>query len=362
MAKHRGAWDRGDSFDDQYNRSQQRAASKKQAGRGPYSADKWLAGAGEIRPADRRGGGGGNNNEGCGKATVAFLAILSGIAFLLGPAAGEAHSADTFPSQDACQVTNNNTPSGDCGPFKQLWRESFNSEQVAVGKFSNCAGDFDHRCEGLAGTRYYDTVGAYPNGWPDTAASGADGNQGPVPGYYRPQSTISVIKQSNDDGQLRVKMTSNGTVNKVAAVVPRKCMNLRYGKFTERFVVRQLTPGFKMAHLRYRDGGEVDYPEAGQTFAGDPVSVFTHGFAEDSKDVAANASWLSWHTYSTEIVPGQLRFYLDGKLVKTVTGDYPEPADWVLQNESALGDVAGAAPGSGVTIDTTWLTCYKDQP
>ena len=99
MAKHRGAWDKGDSFDDQYNRSQQRAARKKLAGRGPYSADTWLAGAGEIRPADRRGGGGGNNNEGCGKATVAFLAILGGIAFLLGPAAGEVESAPASPAR-----------------------------------------------------------------------------------------------------------------------------------------------------------------------------------------------------------------------------------------------------------------------
>lgn len=273
-----------------------------------------------------------------------------------------ADAADTFPSQDACHVTNNNTPSGNCGPFVQLWKENFNGANVATGKFSNCAGDGNHRCEGLAGTRYYDTVGAYPSGWPDTAASGADGNNGPLPGYYRPESTVSVITQaSNGDGQLRVKMTSDGVSNKVAAVVPRKCMNLRYGKFTERFVVRTRTPGFKMAHLRYTPN-EVDYPEAGQTFASDPISVFTHGFANSSADVAPNSAWTSWHTYSTEIVPGQLRFYLDGKLVRTVNADFPEAADWILQNESALGDVAGAAAGSSVTIDTTFLTCYKYQP
>lgn len=290
------------------------------------------------------------------------VAMLTVSALLLGVAvANKSSAADTFPSQDACHVTNNNTPSGNCGPFVQLWKENFNGANVAVGKFSSCAGDGNHRCEGLAGTRYYDTVGAYPSGWPDTAASGADGNNGPLPGYYRPESTVSVITQPNADGQLRVKMTSDGVRNKVAAVVPRKCMNLRYGKFTERFVVRTRTAGFKMAHLRYTPN-EVDYPEAGQTFAADPISVFTHGFASSSADVAPNSAWTSWHTYSTEIVPGQLRFYLDGKLVKTVNADFPDSADWILQNESALGDVAGAAAGSSVTIDTTFLTCYKYQP
>jgi hypothetical protein len=253
----------------------------------------------------------------------------------------EARAADTFPSQDACHVTNNNTPSGNCGPFVQLWKENFNGANVATGKFS-------------------DTVGAYPSGWPDTAASGADGNNGPLPGYYRPESTMSVITQSNGDGQLRVKMNSDGVSNKVAAVVPRKCMNLRYGKFTERFVVRTRTPGFKLAHLRYTPN-EVDYPEAGGSFA-DPIYEYTHGFASSAAEAAPATAWTSWHTYSTEIVPGQIRFYFDGKLFKTLNADFPEAADWILQNESALGDAVGAAPGSSVTIDTTFATCYKYQP
>jgi hypothetical protein len=273
-----------------------------------------------------------------------------------------APAADTFPSQDACHVTDNSTPRGDCGPFKQVYAEDFGAVQVPVGAFSSCAGDGDHRCEGLrtAYPRYYSTLGAYPDGWPDTAASGADGNNGPVPGYYRPQSTMSVIKQSNGDGQMRVRMyrPAAGGSNRVAAPVPLKCMNLRYGKFSERLVVRTRTPGFKMAHLRYTPH-EVDYPEAGSTFASDPVMEFTHGFASSSAVAAPSSAWTSWHTYSTEIVPGKIRFYFDGKLFKTVNADFPQAADWILQNESALGDVAGAAPGSSVTIDTTWIACYR---
>jgi hypothetical protein len=293
--------------------------------------------------------------------SLSFLLAAGFGAALMLPAQPEA--AGATPSEDACRVVDNNTPSGNCGHFVQLWRESFNSQTAPVGKFARCAGDGNFRCAGLSGTRYYDTLGAYPTGWPDTAGSGADGNSGPVPGTYHPERTVSVYKASNGDGQMRVKMfrPSTGGDNNVAAVVPRKCMNLRYGKFTERFVVRTRTAGFKMAHLRYTPN-EVDYPEAGETFATDPVSVFTHGFKEDGKDVAPNSFWTGWHTYSTEIEPGQLRFYFDGVLVKTVRADFPDSADWILQNESALGRVAGAKLGSSVTIDTTWLTCYKYQP
>jgi hypothetical protein len=153
---------------------------------------------------------------------------------------------------------------------------------------------------------------------------------------------------------------SAGGDNHVAAVVPRRCMDLRYGKFTERLVVRSLVNGYKMAHLRYTPN-EVDYPEAGGNFHSDPVSLFTHKFNETGADVASNSAWTSFHTYSTEIVPDKIRFYFDGKLVKTVNADFPDHADWVLQNESALAG-GYAAKGSSIKIDTTWVTCYAYQP
>lgn len=285
-------------------------------------------------------------------AAVAALALAC-----LVPSAGTATAADTFPSQDACKVTDNNAPSGDCGAFTQVYRENFNAVQAPVGAFSGCV-DGSFACSGLKAKypAYYAGLGAYPSGWPDTAASGADGNNGPVPGYYRPEKTVSTVKPGTD-GMLRVRMTSNGSSNAVAAVVPRKC-TFRYGKFTERTIVRTATPGFKMAHLRYSPD-EVDYPEAGGTFDGDTVSAYTHGFKESNTTVAPNSAWTSWHTYSTEIVPGHVRFYFDGKLVRDIAATYPRSTEWVLQNESALGNVKGAAAGSSVSIDTTWLTCYK---
>lgn len=281
------------------------------------------------------------------RALTAFVAV--GALLLTGSAA----SAAPGP---------NDMPRGDLPGWKQIYAENFNDVQVPVGAFSGCAGDGDHRCAGLksAYPRYYSTLGAYPNGWEDTATSGNDDNGGRTfGGYYRPQDTMSVIKQSNGDGQMRVRMwrpAAGGAVHS-SAPVPLKCMNLRYGRFSERFVVRTATPGYKMAHLHYSPD-EIDYPEAGGNFASDPVSIFTHGFTEYGKDVAPNSAWESWHTYTQDITPSGVKAYLDGKLVATVPGNYPRPTPWVLQNESALAG-SYAAKGSSVTIDTTWLTCYS---
>jgi len=289
------------------------------------------------------------------KRTLAVAGAL-GLACLV-PSA-PAHAADVFPSQDACHAKDNAMPKGNCGVFTQVYAENFNAQTVPVGAFNSCAGDGDYRCAGLKSSypRYYSTLGAYPSGWPDTAGNGADGNSGPVPGTYRPEKTVSVVKVGTD-GMLRVKMTYSGGRNSVAVVVPTKC-NFRYGKVTERLIVRgPLSDRFKMAHLRYTPD-EIDYPEAGGQFGSDPVSAFTHGFAESGADAAPNSAWTSGHTYSTEIVPGKVRFYFDGRLFKTVSADYPRSAYWVLQNESALGIDSVSGPTSQ-TIDTSWITCYK---
>lgn len=276
--------------------------------------------------------------------------------------AGPAHAADVFPSQDACHARNNSAPAGNCGPFTLVMKENFNAVQVPAGAFSGCV-DGSFACSGLKSKypTYYAELGAYPTGWPDTAGNGADGNSGPVPGEYHPEKAVSVIKDASGDGQMRVHMTSTGSLNSVAAVVPRKC-TFRYGKFTERTRVSSLARRFKMAHLHYAPE-EIDYPEAGGSFGQDPISEFTHGFNESGADAAGNSSWTSWHTFSQEVVPNHVRFYIDGKLFKTVNADYPKTTEWVLQNESALGVsesyVSGAA--KSVDIDTSWIACYVYQ-
>ena len=135
-----------------------------------------------------------------------ITALVTSMALFLAPA-GTAGAANVFPSQDACHVTDNNTPVGNCGPFHQLYRDSFNPggvvASVPLGAFSSCGGDGDYQCTGLKAKygHYYSTLGAYPNGWPDTATSGADNNGGQdFGGYYRPQDTISVTSSSTGDG------------------------------------------------------------------------------------------------------------------------------------------------------------------
>lgn len=288
------------------------------------------------------------------RALMAMLAVGALLLVLAAPAP----AADTFPAQDACHTVNNSAPSGNCGAFTQVYRETFNASAVPVGAFSGCV-DGSFACSGLK-TKYpalYAGLGAYPSGWPDTAGSGADGNSGPVPGEYHPEKTVSVQKVT--DGMLRVHMTSTGSSNNVAALVPRKC-TFRYGKFTERTRISSLARRFKMAHLHYSPK-EIDYPEAGGSFGQDPISEFTHGFAESGADAAPNSAWDEWHTYSQEIVPGQVRFYFDGRLFKTVKADYPDTTEWVLQNESALGVSRAYVKGqpTSVNVDTTWLTCYR---
>src|SRR5574337_265782 len=117
-------------------------------------------------------------------AVAAAAAAALGIALAV---PSPAHAADTFPSQDACHVTNNNAPSGNCGSFTQVYRENFNAQQVPVGTFKSCAGDGDFKCAGAAGTRYYTALGAYPRGWYDTAnpKNHSNGNDRTFGGEYR---------------------------------------------------------------------------------------------------------------------------------------------------------------------------------
>lgn len=290
------------------------------------------------------------------------FAVATAITGAMGLAYAGLVPAEAATYDDVCvnKSAPKSAPKGNCGAFTQVYRETFNTS-VPLGTFKNCGGDWDYKCEGARGTRYYDTLGAYPNGWPDTATSGADGNGGrSFGGYYRPQDTMSVIRSlDGKDGKLRVHMwrpASGGSVHS-AAPVPTKCMNIRYGKFTERTAVWSPTNGYKMAHLHYTPD-EIDYPEAGGNFATDPIYAYTHGFASSSTYVAPQSAWKTYHTFSTEILPGKVKIYYDNKLIRTINGDYPEETPWVLQNEAALAG-GYAQPGSYSNIDTTWITCYK---
>lgn len=244
-------------------------------------------------------------------------------------------------------------PVGNITGWKQIFADDFTGT-VPVGAFSDCNHNTDTPqayCSGLKNyASYYKNWWAYPNTWPDTAKSGADGNGGaPFGGTYHPEDTVSV-----SSGALHVKMyrPAKGGDNHVAALVPRACMDREYGRYVERFKVVHADPGFKSAHLFYQSGYEMDYPENDY---GTTISAYTHP-GENNFDTGAK--WTTWHTTAIEWTASSVKYYMDGKLVGTATKNIPHiKMSWVLQNESSImGPYAKA--GASAQLDTDWVACY----
>ncbi|WP_238783004.1 glycoside hydrolase family 16 protein [Streptomyces monomycini] len=271
------------------------------------------------------------------------------------------HASQTTPSEDACHTVTTNVPRGDCGSFRQTFAENFNGDTVPLGAFSDCdhqAGQPEAFCDGLRG-KYRADWWAYPTGWSDTAASGADGNDGrSVGGRYHPEDTVSVGPAADGDGRMRIRMwrpPDGGPVH-AAAIVPKAAMHQAYGKFSARLRVTRAAPGYKSAWLHHGDGCEIDYPEQNWT---DTLAAFHHPCTGEDQDAfPTEARWTAWHTVSLEWTPEAVRFYLDGRLIGRSTDGVPtQPLTWVLQNESAL-DGPYAAPGSSAELQITWVTVY----
>jgi hypothetical protein len=242
-------------------------------------------------------------------------------------------------------------PRGNTGRFRQVFATGFDGG-VPLGGFSDCGHNAETRaayCGGLTG-RWRTDWWAYPSGWPDTAKSGADGNRGaPFGGTYEPQDTVWV---SGGAMHIRMFRPPTGGDNHVAAVVPKACMNMRYGKYSERFRVVRYAPGFKSAHLFYQGGFEIDYPENDW---GSTISAYTH---PGEASFGTSAKWSSWHTTSIEWTPGSIRFLLDGAVIGTTTTQVSDmPMSWILQNESSIQGPY-AAPGAVAQMDIGWVACY----
>lgn len=71
--------------------------------------------------------------------------------------------------------------------------------------------------------------------------------------------------------------------------------------------------------------GEIDFPES--NFEDSPM-LHQHSMTPGKEDLATSvstrASWRDWHTYAVEWIPGKsVKYYLDDKLLTTVTRDVP---------------------------------------
>ncbi len=259
------------------------------------------------------------------------------------------------------------SPSGQCVPqgnipgWTQVYATNFPGT-VPVGAFSGCTNTDDTAatayCTGLKPYgSYFNDWWAYPSGWPDTAEECIEGTDScpepstkiPIGGEYHPEEAVSV---SNSEMHIDMYRPSSGT-NVVATVVPRQCMYMKYGRYTERFEVSQADPGFKSAHLFYDGGFEIDYPEADY---GSTINAFTH---PGGASFPTNANWDTWHTTVIEWTASSIKFYMDGSLIGTTTNDIPNiPMSWILQNESSI-EGPYASPGAKANLNIAWVACYK---
>lgn len=260
----------------------------------------------------------------------------------------------TPPPSGSGSVSGQAMPVGDMPGWKQIFADDF-TMAVSVGAFSDCNHSSDTPqayCGGLAPYgNYKKQWWAYPNGWNDTAKSGADGNGGaPFGGVYHPEDTVSV-----SDGAMHIKMfrPAAGGDNHVAAVVPIACMQHKYGRYTERFKVVRADPGFKSAHLFYTGGYEIDYPENDY---GTTISAYTH---PGGANFSSKVGWMDWHTTVIEWTASSVAFYMDGKLIGTTTAKVPNiTMSWILQNESSIMGPY-ASPGASAQLDIDWVACYS---
>jgi beta-glucanase (GH16 family) len=129
-------------------------------------------------------------------------------------------------------------------------------------------------------------------------------------------------------------------------------MDRQYGRYSERFRVVHAEPGFKSAHLFYRGGHEIDFPENDYTGT---ISAYVH---PGGPTFGTAAKWSDWHTTEIEWMPGALKFRLDGAVIGTATQKVPDiKMSWILQNESSIMGPY-AAPGASAQLDIAWVSCY----
>ncbi|MGW3196324.1 glycoside hydrolase family 16 protein [Streptomyces sp. NPDC001118] len=262
-------------------------------------------------------------------------AVAVAVAALMGVNAASARAASHVPG------------------FHEIFADGFNTP-VAKGSFRDCDHNTDTSaayCSGLPAS-VRSVWWAYPAGWPDTATQRGY----PVGGYYDPASTLWISPSPWGDGQLHIRMWrgASGPVHS-ATVVPKKAMGLKYGAYEERWRVSRVARGYKSAHLLWpvnNDGcSEIDFPELEWDTQ---VAGFMHP-SDCGTQVAVDTgrSWGQWHTSRIEWTHGDIKFFLDSKLVGETRTSVPSVAmDWDIQNESALNGES-AAPNSWGQMDVT---------
>lgn len=234
------------------------------------------------------------------------------------------------------------------------WSTDFPTS-VELGQFSGCdnnANTPDPYCSNLPSS-IRSQWWAYPYPWPDTATQ----RNYQVGGYYDPAHTIWI-----SGGQMHIRIYRTTSWVHSAAVVPLAADGVKYGKFIETFSVSHADTGYKAAHLLWPAAGnqdyEVDFPENSLDRG---ICAFAHSvYQADQTAYCPRVNWTGWHTSEIQWAPGSLTFYLDGRQIGRLKGNWvpTEEMTWVLQNESALiGSSAG--PGSWAQINISHVAVYS---
>jgi hypothetical protein len=253
--------------------------------------------------------------------------------------------ATTAPDGDAGSPSGVAMPVGDLPGWRQVFTDDFT---VDVDSWGECGSYEDHTCPDLP-EPYRAKWWAYPSTHQDTREKlQGDG------GYYQPSDL------SMSDGMLRIRLSRENGTTRSAAPYP-KLDALTYGRYAVRFKVDEAAPGFKIAWLLWRtieEWGEIDFPEADLDRE---IHAFMHKQDGGQDDFATGVpvAGTGWHTSVIEWTPGEVKFFLDGRLIGTSTESVPDTAmNWILQSETSL---SGELPedGAEAAIDVDWVAAWE---
>jgi hypothetical protein len=215
---------------------------------------------------------------------AALTVVLLGAVLVAGP----------FGSGSAAFASS--APTADVGPFKQTFRENFNTPAAANGVFSKTyAKSWQPYPDGTGGMYYSSTQISAHDGYMDVKLDGKHGSAGT---FGTPTGAWG-----HKGGKFIVRAKALGGNGNGAAFM--------------------LWPSSD----KWSDG-EIDYPEA--DFDQKPMlhhHSMTPGQEATTTSMSTGVTWRSWHTYSIDWVPGKsVSYRLDGKVIKTITKHVPKTA------------------------------------
>ncbi len=232
-------------------------------------------------------------------------------------------------------------PRGDIAGWQQLVAEDF-SVKAAVGSWAKGCEVDKVAYVGLNGTKWTTIPGCSEN---------SAGKR-----QYRPGDVLSV-----HDGVLDFELKSVDGQPVGAAVVPFIKTDLPYqthGRYEVRLRVdtANLSEYSLSASLVPQDKADVHCAESSFPVGrlnSEVGGSYYAGCNSQLRTIGTTARFTDWHTYTQEWSPSYQKYYLDGKLIATSTGQtYAKPQRWQLQA------IAGAMGNHTGSLLVDWVVVY----